>query len=107
MIGSGVGAWNWTTVEEAAAAQPQSFNFEAPLLRDGYITPPAAGAPTWLAIRYHVVNPGAFMLHCHIQPHLAGGMAVAFLDGVDVWPVIPGEYGAKGEGNGLGPGGGW
>ncbi|KAF2161746.1 multicopper oxidase [Zasmidium cellare ATCC 36951] len=103
VIGSGVGVWNHTTVEEAALAQPQAFNFETPLLRDGYITPAAAGAPTWLAIRYHVVNPGAFMLHCHIQPHLAGGMAVAFLDGVDAWPVVPGEYGKNGGGgNGIG-----
>ncbi|KAK4507394.1 hypothetical protein PRZ48_001129 [Zasmidium cellare] len=101
VIGSGTGAWTWETVEEAAKAMPQSFNFDAPLLRDGYATLAAAGAPTWLVIRYQVVNPGAFMLHCHIQPHLAGGMAVALLDGVDAWPSIPAEYGAKGDGNGL------
>lgn len=29
--------------------------------------------PTWLALRYHVVNPAAFLLHCHIQVHLRGG----------------------------------
>lgn len=101
VIGSSTGVWNWTTVAEAAAAQSQSFNFDAPLLRDGYITPAAAGAPTWLAIRYQVVNPGAFILHCHIQPHLAGGMAVAILDGVDALPEIPAEFGAKGQGNGI------
>lgn len=101
VIGSGVGPWNWSNVAEAAAVQPHSFNFDTPLLRDGYNTPIAAGAPSWLAIRYHVVNPGAFMLHCHIQTHLAGGMAVAILDGADVLPGVPAEYGAKGEGNGI------
>jgi hypothetical protein len=43
-------------------------------------------------MRYHVVNPGAWMLHCHIQSHLNGGMAMVILDGIDVWPDVPEEY---------------
>lgn len=39
-----------------------------------------------------VVNPGAFFLHCHINPHLESGMGIALLDGVDAWPTIPDEY---------------
>jgi FtsP/CotA-like multicopper oxidase with cupredoxin domain len=92
IIGQGVGAWNWTTVAEAATVIPQNFNFVNPPLRDGFTTPPANGGPTWMAIRYQVVNPGAFLLHCHIQPHLSGGMAMAILDGIDAWPTVPEEY---------------
>ncbi|KAF2217256.1 hypothetical protein CERZMDRAFT_31879 [Cercospora zeae-maydis SCOH1-5] len=92
VIGKGVGNWTWDTVAEAAAAQPQNFNFDNPPLRDGYSTEPSAGQPVWLVIRYHVQNPGAFMLHCHVQTHLAGGMAVALLDGVEDFPEIPPEY---------------
>jgi len=51
-----------------------------------------------MALRYEVVNPGAFLFHCHIQTHMAGGMAVALLDGVDQWPQIPPEYANGGNG---------
>ena len=92
IIGQGVGPWNWSTVAEAAAVIPQNFNSVNPPLRDGFTTTPANGAPTWMAIRYQVVNPGAFLLHCHIQSHLSGGMAMAILDGIDAWPTVPEEY---------------
>jgi FtsP/CotA-like multicopper oxidase with cupredoxin domain len=91
VLGYGEGAFNYTTVEEAAAVMPQSFNFATPPYRDGFVVPASGLEPTWLAVRYHVVNPGAFMLHCHIQNHLSGGMAMTILDGVDEWPEVP-EY---------------
>jgi len=71
---------------------PESFNFKAPQIRDTFNTPAAETGPTWLAIRYQVVNPGPFLLHCHLQVHLSGGMAIALLDGVDKWPVVPEGY---------------
>ncbi|KAF1845017.1 multicopper oxidase [Cucurbitaria berberidis CBS 394.84] len=89
IIGSGIGRFNWTSVAEAAKVVPQNFNFVTPPYRDGFVTPPSAVEPMWLAVRYHVVNPGAFMLHCHIQSHLNGGMAMVLLDGVDEWPEVP------------------
>lgn len=92
VIGQGQGVWNYTSVAEAMEHIPESFNLKNPQYRDTFATPPAATGPTWLAIRYHVINPGAFLMHCHIQVHLSGGMAVALLDGVDKWPVIPEEY---------------
>jgi FtsP/CotA-like multicopper oxidase with cupredoxin domain len=95
IIGSGTGPFPWATVEEAMKDIPGSFNLENPLPRDGFYTPPAFVVPTWMAIRYQVVNPGAFLLHCHINPHLTGGMALAILDGVEVWPEVPREYGPK------------
>ena len=51
-----------------------------------------------MALRYQVINPGAFLFHCHIQTHMMGGMAVAMLDGVDAWPTVPSEYS---DGNGI------
>lgn len=99
IIGQGTGNWTWNSVAEAAAAQPQNFNFYTPQFRDGAATAPSAGQPVWMVARYHVVNPGAFLLHCHIQTHLAGGMAVALLDGVEDFPPIPQEY--RIDGNGM------
>lgn len=93
VIGQGNGVFNYTSVTEARKHIPESFNLNAPQIRDTFATPPSVSGPTWLAIRYHVVNPGAFLIHCHIQIHLSGGMALAILDGVDKWPVdIPQEY---------------
>lgn len=92
VIGQGEEKWKYSSVAEAMHYIPQSFNFETPQIRDTFATPPAATGPTWLAIRYHVVNPGAFLLHCHIQVHQSGGMALALLDGIDEWPEIPDEY---------------
>jgi FtsP/CotA-like multicopper oxidase with cupredoxin domain len=89
VLGYGEGVFNWTTVEQAAAAMPQSFNFVTPPYRDGFVVPASGLEPTWLAVRYHVINPGAFLLHCHIQNHLSGGMTMTILDGVDEWPEVP------------------
>ena len=69
--------------------------------RDGFTTTPANGNSSWLALRYEVVNAGAFLFHCHLQTHLSGGMAVAMLDGVDQWPTVPENY--LDGGNGLVP----
>lgn len=92
ILGAGEGDFNWTSVEEAAAAVPQNFNLVTPPYRDGFVVPPSGLKPTWLAVRYHVINPGPFMLHCHIQSHLNGGMAMVMLDGIDAWPEVPERY---------------
>ncbi|KAF1935929.1 hypothetical protein EJ02DRAFT_427971 [Clathrospora elynae] len=92
IIGIGTGAFNWTSVADAAEAIPDNFNFVSPPFKDGFVTPGTDLEPTWLAVRYHVINPGAWMLHCHIQSHLTGGMAMVILDGVDEWPQVPAEY---------------
>ncbi|KAI9373097.1 multicopper oxidase-domain-containing protein [Aspergillus egyptiacus] len=92
VIGQGQGKWKYSSVAEAMQHIPESFNFKTPHIRDTFATLPAATGPTWLAIRYHVANPGAFLLHCHIQVHMSGGMSMAILDGLDEWPEIPEEY---------------
>jgi len=93
ILGQGVGTFDYSSVAEAAAALPSgTFNFETAPYRDGFTTTPAEGNSSWIALRYHVENPGAFLFHCHMQTHLAGGMAIALLDGVDQWPTVPEAY---------------
>ena len=92
LIGQGDGAFNYSTVAEAAAAMPDAFNFVNPPKRDGLATLPATTGPTWMAVRYHVTNPGAWFMHCHIQSHMLGGMSMVIQDGVDKWPKVPEEY---------------
>ncbi|RMZ86666.1 hypothetical protein DV736_g6105, partial [Chaetothyriales sp. CBS 134916] len=102
IIGSGVGQFNYTSVKQAIEAEPESFNLANPPFRDSFVSSPVdASTPTWIAIRYQSMNPGAFLLHCHIQPHLAGGMAMAMLDGVDKWPAIPPAYGPNCSDTGM------
>ncbi|KAJ5970281.1 Multicopper oxidase type 2 [Penicillium vulpinum] len=92
IIGQGNGTFNWGSVAEAVQIVPGNFNLQTPQYRDTFHTLPAVTGPTWTVIRYHVVNPGAFLMHCHIQVHQSGGMILAMLDGVDVWPTIPPTY---------------
>ncbi|KAK3365614.1 Cupredoxin [Lasiosphaeria ovina] len=92
LLGQGSGPFKWATVAEAAKAIPQSFNLVNPPRRDSFVTPPANTDVAWMAVRYHVTNPGAWLVHCHIQSHLIGGMAMVIQDGVDKFPRVPAEY---------------
>lgn len=94
-IGKGLGFFNWTSMPEAIAAKPELFNLENPPYRDTFMT--TDEGPMWIAIRYHVIVPGPFLLHCHIETHLEGGMAVVLLDGVDKWPEVPEPYRRQGQ----------
>ncbi|PYI04163.1 hypothetical protein BO78DRAFT_373598 [Aspergillus sclerotiicarbonarius CBS 121057] len=93
VIGQGTEPFTYSSVEEAMEYIPQNFNFQNPQMRDTFYSPASNTAPSWLAIRYFVQNPGPFLLHCHLQMHHTGGLALALLDGVDAWPMdIPEEY---------------
>ena len=92
LIGSGTGVFNYTSVEEAIRTIPGNFNLIDPPVRDGFATPEASTHDVWMVVRYHVTNPGPWLLHCHIQSHLVGGMSVAIQDGIDAWPIVPPEY---------------
>lgn len=85
LLGTGHGKFNWTSIEEAKEASPGSF-LKTPIYRDTFVTSPQG--ETWTAIRYHVENPGPFLLHCHMQTHFASGMGLILMDGVDVWPEV-------------------
>lgn len=89
-IGKGLGRFNWTSMAHAIADRPELFNLVNPPYRDTFLT--TDEGPMWIAIRYHVVIPGPFQLHCHFENHLEGGMAVVLMDGVDKWPTVPPEY---------------
>ncbi|KAL7783644.1 multicopper oxidase [Trichoderma ceciliae] len=91
-IGSGEGDFLWSSVEEAILEKPELFNLVNPPRRDSFASRPAVNSKSWIAVRYHVVNPGAWLLHCHISNHLLGGMSVIIQDGVDEWPTVPGRY---------------
>ena len=90
-IGQGTGIWNYSSVAEGIKAEPKSFNLENPNYRDTVMTTFSGAA--WFVLRYQVTNPGAWLLHCHVEIHLAGGMGLVIMDGVDKWPQIPPEYG--------------
>jgi FtsP/CotA-like multicopper oxidase with cupredoxin domain len=93
VIGSGVGAFNYSTVADAQAAGLY-FNLENPPYVDGFTTPPSTDpAGAWMVLRYQANTPGAWLLHCHVQTHFSGGMAVAILDAVDQWPTVPADAG--------------
>ena len=93
LIGNGIGPFPWATVSEAVAAVPQSFNLVDPPKRDGFVTAQATPTnATWTVFRYQVTSPGAWLVHCHVQSHLAGGMAMIIQDGADHWPIVPDEY---------------
>ncbi|KIX07314.1 uncharacterized protein Z518_01967 [Rhinocladiella mackenziei CBS 650.93] len=98
-IGSGVGSFNFTSVAAAQAAG-YPFNLENPPYVDGYTSTPAEGNSTWMVFRYQANTPGAWLLHCHVQTHLSGGMAVAILDAIDNFPQIPSDVGAVCPGSG-------
>lgn len=90
IIGRGTGKFQWSDVNEAAQQHPEIFSLNNPLYRDTFVTSPAG--ESWLAIRYQVVNPGPFFLHCHTLTHLHGGMGMVLLDGIDAWPDVPESY---------------
>ncbi|EXU95654.1 multicopper oxidase [Metarhizium robertsii] len=91
-IGSGTGPFRWTSVEGAMREMPDQFNLVNPPKRDTFTSMPTRAAVNWVVVRYHVTNPGAWLLHCHIQNHMMGGMMMVILDGVDAWPDIPSHY---------------
>jgi FtsP/CotA-like multicopper oxidase with cupredoxin domain len=88
ILGVGPGFFSWSSTEEAYAEHPEFFQMENPQMRDTFVTNGPTG-PTWMIVRYQVVNPGPFLFHCHIETHMSNGMAIAILDGVDVWPQVP------------------
>lgn len=94
-LGSGIGHFPWRSVEDAAQELPaRSFNFHDPPHLDTFTTPDIAGdAPAvWTAVRYKAEFPGTWLLHCHIQTHLAGGMGVVIVDGISELPEVPLKY---------------
>lgn len=92
-LGSGHGNFTWNSVNEAIDAQPELFNLVNPPKVDAVMTPESEDfGAVWTAVRYHVSDPGAWAIHCHIHNHVEGGMLALIQDGIDQWPTIPQEY---------------
>ncbi|KAL4803270.1 laccase-1 [Aspergillus unguis] len=89
IIGNGEGPFTWDTVAEAEAERPELFYIdERAALRDTFVTnffDSREQTGQWYVIRYFVQGKFASILHCHIESHLRGGMALALLDGIDIW----------------------
>ncbi|KAA0060019.1 hypothetical protein IC582_027571 [Cucumis melo] len=68
VVGSGFGNFNPRT-------DPARFNLIDPPVRNTIGTPTGG----WVAIRFIADNPGAWLMHCHIDSHLAWGLAMVFL----------------------------
>ncbi|KAG9124387.1 hypothetical protein FRC07_011817 [Ceratobasidium sp. 392] len=91
-LGWGSGGFPYKTVAEAAAAGLPGLNMVDPQYRDTFVTPPGLGGQNWIAFRFKSSDPGPTFIHCHIDPHLAVGMAVLLMEGTDQWPVVPAYY---------------
>lgn len=91
-IGAGDGPFRWSSVDDAVRERPELFNLVDPPRADGFSSPRAVDDYAWTVVRYQVVSPGPWLIHCHIQNHMAGGMMVVIQDGVDAWPEIPEYY---------------
>ncbi|TFY79386.1 hypothetical protein EWM64_g4622 [Hericium alpestre] len=50
---------------------------------------PARHERRWMVYRLSAVDAGAFLLHCHIQPHMTMGMATVLLIGMENLPSLP------------------
>ncbi|QRW10244.1 laccase [Ceratobasidium sp. AG-Ba] len=100
-LGWGSGVFPYNTVAEAAAAGLPGLNLVDPEFRDTFVTPPGLEAKTGLL---SVSNPLTQVPHLCIvilliatytyleDPHLAVGMAVLLLEGIDKWPTVPRYY---------------
>ncbi|KAK8113864.1 hypothetical protein PG999_005933 [Apiospora kogelbergensis] len=92
VIGQGQGNFTWNSVAEAAAAAPSNFNLVNPPLRDTYPTIQTQQQESWLVVRRPNDNPGVWMIHCHIQSHLKGGMSMVLQESLETMPQVPKEY---------------
>ncbi|KAJ1381550.1 Multicopper oxidase, type 1 [Sesbania bispinosa] len=63
------------------------FNLKNPPLRNTAVLFPYG----WTALRFKADNPGVWIFHCHIEPHLHMGMGVVFAEGVQNFGAIPKE----------------
>ncbi|KAB5589622.1 Multicopper oxidase [Ceratobasidium theobromae] len=82
-LGSGVGDFPYQSIHEAIQANFSGINMVDPPYRDDFVTPADSSGKAWLAFRYRAEDVGPVFLHCHLDPHLATGMAVVFMEGVE------------------------
>ncbi|KAJ2366721.1 hypothetical protein IW150_005869 [Coemansia sp. RSA 2607] len=71
-------------VSEAPVMHPdqsvRTFVGKVPMSRDTMVVPPGR----YVKIRFRADNPGAWLLHCHLDIHMAMGMVMTFVEAPDV-----------------------
>ena len=72
IIGIGEGVYN----ESVDAAGLLSNASDTPPIRDTVSIPPLS----WAVIRFAADNPGVWLIHCHIDWHLANGLGATFIE---------------------------
>jgi len=55
-------------------------------------TVPVGSVTGWMVLRMKAKTPGAFLMHCHTQPHAAMGMGAVLLIGMEDLPPLPPGY---------------
>eukprot|EP00253_Pinus_taeda_P017829 PITA_17829 len=68
IVGAGFGNYN-------AQTDPYKFNLVDPPMRNT-VNVPVNG---WAAIRFVADNPGAWVMHCHLDVHITWGLAMVFV----------------------------
>ncbi|KAB8234233.1 multicopper oxidase-domain-containing protein [Aspergillus alliaceus] len=81
VLGSGSGSFPCQSVVEAPTS---IISLHDPPYRDTANLPSSG----WLATHYVTDNPGAWILHCHIQWHIVTGMALVSVEGEDQLPSL-------------------
>ncbi|KAG9122926.1 hypothetical protein FRC07_000496 [Ceratobasidium sp. 392] len=76
-LGSGTGPFPYSTVQEAVAAGYKGINIPVDIT-----------GQAWSVMRFRTIDPGPVIMHCHIDAHLATGMAVVLLEGPE--KLVPG-----------------
>ncbi|KAG0146407.1 hypothetical protein CROQUDRAFT_671167 [Cronartium quercuum f. sp. fusiforme G11] len=99
IVGHGLGNFS-----ETELARQEAQRTHPPIARDTEIifagqgasytnTIVPSGAQTgWMVMRMKAQTAGAFLLHCHIQPHASMGMGVVLLIGMDKLPPLPTNF---------------
>ncbi|XP_059451209.1 L-ascorbate oxidase-like [Corylus avellana] len=64
---------------------PATYNLDDPIMKNTVPLYPYG----WTALRFRVDNPGVWIFHCHIEPHLFMGMGIVFEAGVEMVGTLP------------------
>ncbi|KAG8765534.1 hypothetical protein FRC12_007445 [Ceratobasidium sp. 428] len=83
MLGSGTGAFPYATIQDAVNAGYKGINVKNPPYRDDFVTPVDMTGKAWTAMRFRSTDPGPWIMHCHIDAHLATGMVVVLMEGAE------------------------
>ncbi|GMF37688.1 unnamed protein product [Phytophthora fragariaefolia] len=86
VVGSGA-----ASIEDIRSGRLPPLKLQGAMMRDVYTVPPCTTADDgrtcvdagYLVLRFTADNPGLWIMHCHIDWHLADGLAMVFVEGED------------------------